>query len=147
MGNAFSKIVAIILSVIIMFIIPVKYYALENRKLVNARILDEITYFTDGVRNTGILGNRDYILLCETLYHLGGGYKIEMIHWNHEDENKDIAFNRPYFDQAYSTEDILRQLKTGDYYLKERDYIKIIIRDKKDEIVAWYGGSVKNESY
>lgn len=34
-----------------------------------------------------------------------------------------------------------------DYYLKKYDYLKVIIKDSNDQIVAWYGGSVKYEAY
>ena len=83
MSDSFSKIVAIILAVIMMYIIPVFYMNEEAERLKQTRILEEITFFVDGVRNTGILCEDDYVRLEKVLYSLGGGYRIKISHFYH----------------------------------------------------------------
>ena len=73
MSDGFSKIVAILLAVIMMFIIPVFYMREEAERLKQTRVLEEITFFVDGVRNTGILSEEDYLRVEKVLYSLGGG--------------------------------------------------------------------------
>ena len=81
MSDSFSKIVAILLAVIMMYIIPVFYMDEEAKRLKQTRILEEVTFFVDGVRNTGIISEDDYIRLEKVLYNLGGGYRIKISHY------------------------------------------------------------------
>ena len=60
MSDSFSKVVAILLSVVLMFIVPIFYMREEADRLKQTRIIEEITFFVDGVRNTGILSREDY---------------------------------------------------------------------------------------
>ena len=146
MSDGFSKIVAIILAVVMMYIIPVFYTTEEAERLKQTRILEEITFFVDGVRNTGILCEDDYKRLEKVLYSLGGGYRVKISHYSHIlDENGDgVIYNEigDYEEQIY--ECFNRQ---EDYYLKKHDYLKVVIMKGDDEVVAWYGGSVKYEAY
>ena len=34
-----------------------------------------------------------------------------------------------------------------DYHLSKHDYLRVVIKNNEDEVVAWYGGSVKYEAY
>ena len=69
MGDSFSKMVAILLAVILMFIVPVFYMKEESVRLKQTRIIEEVTFFVDGVRNTGILSREDYQRLEKILYN------------------------------------------------------------------------------
>lgn len=146
MSDSFSKVVAILLSVVLMFIVPIFYMREEADRLKQTRIIEEITFFVDGVRNTGILSREDYSRLENVLYHLGGGYRIEMSHYSHIlDENGE---NVLYNETANYEEQIMECFQEQkDYYLKKYDYLKIVIKDNEDKVVAWYGGSVKYEAY
>lgn len=146
LSDSFSKIVAILLAVILMFIVPVFYMKEEALRLKQTRIIEEVTFFVDGVRNTGILSREDYSRLEKVLYNLGGGYRINMSHYSHimDEENKDILYN----ENANYEEQILDIFSTGqDYYLNRQDYLKIVVKDGNGKVVAWYGGSVKYEAH
>ena len=65
MSDAFSKMVAILLAVVMMYIVPVFYMREEADRLRQTYILETIVSFTDGVRNTGILGKKDYDVLID----------------------------------------------------------------------------------
>ena len=48
----------------------------------------------------------------------------------------------------YYNEQILSVFETGeDYYLKKADYLKVVVKDRNKDIIAWYGGSVRYEAY
>lgn len=146
LGDSFSKIVAILLAVILMFIVPVFYMKEESMRLKQTRIIEEVTFFVDGVRNTGILSREDYQRLEKMLYNLGGGYRIYMSHYSHmmDEDNKEVIFN----ENADYEGQILDTFNKGeDYYLNKQDYLKIIVKDSEKNIVAWYGGSVKYEAH
>lgn len=146
MSDGFSKIVAILLSVTMMFIIPVFYMKEESERVKQTRILEEITYFVDGVRNTGILSREDYSRLEKVLYNLGGGYRIEMRHSLHmyDETSEDIL----YFEEEKYESQIMEQLQVEEeYYLSKYDYLRVVIKDSNGNVIAWYGGSVKYEAY
>ena len=146
MSDSFSKIVAIILAVIMMYIIPVFYMREEADRLRQTRILEEITFFVDGVRNTGILSEDDYARLEKVLYSLGGGYRIKMSHYSHllDESGEGVIYNEvaDYEEQIYECFN-----NNQDYYLKKHDYLKVVIMNGDNEVIVWYGGSVKYEAY
>lgn len=146
LNDSFSKIVAILLAVILMFIVPVFYMREESDRLKQTRIIEEITFFVDGVRNTGILSREDYSRLENILYSLGGGYRISMSHYSHilDEAGKEVLYN-----QVASFEGEIMDCfgENKDYYLKKHDYLKLIVKNSKGEVLAWYGGSVKYEAY
>ena len=146
MSDSFSKVVAILLSVVLMFIIPIFYMREEADRLKQTRIIEEITFFVFFVRNTGILSREDYSRLENVLYHLGGGYRIDMSHYSHmvDESGEGVLYN-----EVANYEQQIMECFQGeeDYYLKKYDYLKVIIKDSNDQIVAWYGGSVKYEAY
>lgn len=146
MSDSFSKVVAILLSVVLMFIVPIFYMREEADRLKQTRIIEEITFFVDGVRNTGILSREDYSRLENVLYHLGGGYRIDMSHYSHmvDESGEGVLYN-----EVANYEQQIMECFQGeeDYHLKKYDYLKVIIKDSENQIVAWYGGSVKYEAY
>ena len=129
-----------------MFIVPIFYMREEADRLKQTRIIEEITFFVDGVRNTGILSREDYSRLENVLYHLGGGYRIDMSHYSHmvDESGEGVLYN-----EVANYEQQIMECFQGeeDYHLKKYDYLKVIIKDSENQIVAWYGGSVKYEAY
>ena len=146
LNDSFSKIVAILLAVILMFIVPVFYMREESDRLKQTRIIEEITFFVDGVRNTGILSREDYSRLENILYSLGGGYRISMSHYSHilDEAGEEVLYN-----QVANFEGEIMDCfgENMDYYMKKHDYLKLIVKNGKGEVLAWYGGSVKYEAY
>ena len=69
-----------------------------------------------------------------------------MSHYSHimDEDNKEILFN----ENADYEGQILETFNKGeDYYLNKQDYLKVIVKDSDEQIVAWYGGSVKYEAH
>ncbi|MBQ6814119.1 MAG: hypothetical protein IJP13_01110 [Lachnospiraceae bacterium] len=146
MSDGFSKIVAILLSVLMMFIIPVFYMQNEADRVKQTRILEEVILFVDGVRNTGIIGKEDYNRLEEVLIALGGTYKIQILHSTHmyDESGKILVYNA---NQYYESQIKDSFVKDKDYLMSKNDYIRVLIKNREDDIVAWYGGSIKYEAY
>lgn len=146
MSDAFSKITAILLSVCMMFIVPVFYMQEESDRLKQTYILEEVTQFVDGVRTTGILAMEDYDRMEQQLFALGGGYSIEMVHCKHiHDETGTEAL---YFEEMYYTSQIKESfIKSEDYLLEKNDYLRVVVYDRDKNVTAWYGGSVRYEAY
>lgn len=144
MSDAFSKIVAILLTVVMMYIIPVFYMREEADRLKQTYVLETIISFTDGVRNTGILGKEDYEML---LYELGGLNDIYTVEFTHCVSDIDNTQDNYYICRYYN-EQMLQAFERGeDYYLAKSDYLKVVVKDRDKHIVAWYGGSVRYEAY
>lgn len=146
MSDAFSKIVAILLCVVMMYIIPVFYMREEADRFRQTYILENVTYFVDGVRNTGILSSDDYDRLKSQLSNIGQIYVIELEHCVYNTEgNSDEEY---YFVSEYYTKQVLEELQRNDEYcLAKNDYLKLIVKDIDGNVIAWYGGSVKYEAY
>lgn len=146
MSDAFSKMVAILLAVVMMYIVPVFYMREEADRLRQTYILETIVSFTDGVRNTGILGKKDYDVLMDELGGLNEIYTLELTHCISRMENTTNVSE--YYVDRYYNEQILSVFETGeDYYLKKADYLKVVVKDRNKDIIAWYGGSVRYEAY
>lgn len=146
MSDAFSKITAILLCVCMMFIIPVFYMREESERLKQTYVLEEITLYVDGIRNTGILSMEDYDRLEAVLFNIGGGYRIEMSHSTHLYDEEGATTE--YYATTNYTAQIIESFDNGnDYYLKKNDYLRVVVYDRKNAIIAWYGGSVRYEAY
>ncbi len=146
MSEAFSNIVAILLAVVMMYIVPVFYMDEEADRLKQTYVLETVVAFTDGVRNTGILGRADYDRLVKELSNLGNIYSIELTHCTNSID--DVSGECYYFADEYYNQQIFEYFERDEnYLLAETDYIKVVVRDEEGSIVAWYGGSVKYEAY
>ena len=146
MSDAFSKVTSILLCVCMMFIVPVFYMREEAERIKQTRILEEVTEFVDGIRNTGILSREDYSRLEKVLFSLGGGYRIEILHsFRSYDESGEKV---QYFTDKNYTAQIMERFESGEeYYLSQNDYLRIVIKNSMNNVIAWYGGSVKYEAY
>lgn len=144
MGEAYGTIVAIMISVYMMFIMPLNNMIYENEKLEQMYIVNEITYFVENVRNTGNISEDMYIGLTDKLVSMNSLYNIGITHYKNiynEDGSEILYFEEEKY--LYDIEDELQQ--NGIYYLKKNEYIKITVT-KGDNMVACYGGSIKNEN-
>ena len=146
MSDAFSKITAILLCVFMMYIIPVFYLREESNRAKQTYILEEVTGFVDGARNTGILSSDEYAKLENILFSLGGGYTIEITHCTHMHDKS--GEKTEYFESINYTPQILQAFANEDvYFMGKNDYVRVVVYDVQKSIVAWYGGSVRYEAY
>lgn len=146
MEDIFGKIVAVFLCVTQLFLLPVYLYGENLKRAEQTYIIAEITYYVDNVRNTGIIDEKQYNNMRDKIYSLGQKYSINIIHSTHiADKEGDRAI---YFNDMQYEEQIENALDdNGVYYLEKNDYFYIQVDDKAGNMVACYGGSVKNEAY
>lgn len=131
MSDSFSKIVAILISSILMFIVPIKITKERQDEFKQTYILSETMYLVDNVRNTGVLSKEMYNIYANKVTSMIGNAQIEML--SSDLEHKNLVFNS----------DIFEDLQTnGICEFSRYDYFKIIVYEN-DMPIAYYGGSVK----
>lgn len=144
MGEAYGTVAAIMLSVYMMFILPLNNMLYENEKLEQMYIVNEITYFTEQVRNTGCIDENMYLSLERKITGLNNRYNIMITHYKsiyNEDKSEIIYFGEESY--LCNIKEVLKEGNT--YYMKKNEYIKVSVSDD-DGMVACYGGSIKNEN-
>lgn len=168
--NAFSKIIAIILAVIILFLGPLLYMAQKQDTISQVYVSNETTKFVDSIKNTGFITRTmymDYIKKIDQTHNL---YKVEIAH-SHKvveplyDESTgtflndfDIYYTNTYQDEILGTFD-----QGEDYHFTQGDYIsvKVVNRTKTlatklmelfyradipdEQILVTYGGMIRDE--
>lgn len=146
MEDTFGKVVAIFLCVIQMFFIPLYLYSENTKKVEQTYIISEITYNVDNFRNTGMIDDVQYNNMCQRLFSLSGNYNIIVTHCTHREDESSGEIK--YFDIMFYNENIEEKLEeNGLYYMNKNDYLCVYVEDKKGNMIACYGGSIKNEAY
>ncbi len=138
MSDVFSKVTAILLSSVLMFIVPVWVMTEENNRAIQTFVYTEIIDLTDRIRNTGCLTGSMYLNFLNSLEDTGSVYDIEIQHFLTED---DITV-------VNSTCHILETLKDdGVYRFRSGDVIKLKVKKQDGTLVGFYGGKIKDENY
>lgn len=139
MSDVFSKVVAILLSSVLMFIAPVIIMTEENSLAMQTFVYTEMVDFTDRIRNTGCLTDKMYLNFLNALGDTGAIYDIEIQHF-HMEGNTGEYLN--------STARILESLDDdGVYRFKAGDVIKLKVKKQNGTLMGFYGGKIKDESY
>lgn len=131
MSDSFSKIVAILISVILMFIVPVRIIKERQNEYKQTYVLSETMYLVDNIRNTGVLSKEMYNVYANKVTGMINNSRIEI-----------VSSDSEYKDFVLST-DIIDSFKdNGKYEFARYDYVKFIVYEN-DKPIAYYGGSVK----
>lgn len=142
MGEAYGTVVAIMLSVYMMFILPLNNMLYENEKLEQMYIVNEITYFVEQARNTGCIDKSMYLTLKKNITGLNNRYNIMITHYKsiyNEDESEIIYFGEENY--LWNIKEILE--KNDIYNMSKNEYIKVSVSDG-ESMVACYGGGIKS---
>lgn len=143
MGETYGTVAAIMLSVYMMFILPLNNMLYENEKLEQMYIVNEITYFVEQARNTGSIDKSMYLSLEKNITGLNNRYNIMITHYKsiyNEDRSEII-----YFGEENYLWNIKETLEKNDIYnMSRNEYIKVSVSDG-EKMVACYGGGIKNE--
>lgn len=168
--NPLSKIIAIILSVILMFIVPIMYMAQKQDVISQSYVSNETTVFIDNIKNSGYISMEMYMDYIHKIDATNNLYSIEMVHANKiveplYDENTGTFLEDYYIYYVNTYQDkILETLDQGkDYKFNQGDYISITVvnqtktiatrlmelfysSDVPDEqILVTYGGMIRDE--
>ncbi len=162
MNDTFGKILSIWIGCVLLFLLPISFYAGEQDRMEKLYLLTETSYFVDSVRNTGILTTAALEQFEKKLSLLSGLYQIEM-------EHASSIYTKPQKEytiqlDCYYTKQILEQLKTtGEYRFFQGDFFKVSIVERKngfgkriqnlflgnegfsEGVVTYYGGMIRCE--
>lgn len=170
--NIFSKYVAVILSVVLMFFVPLNSMAQKQDEIVQAYVTQETVRFTDAIKNNGYLTGDMYLSFSQSLSKTDNIYEIS-ITYQHRVINpvysEDGVFQDKIsvnYENVYS-DDIRKALfeGTGTYYFQQGDYISVSVKNREKtlsarlkellyridmpdaQIYAVYGGEIRDENY
>lgn len=130
----FSKVIAIVLGSIMLFIVPIRLMNQRQQNINQTYVLTEAMCMVDSVCNKGIIYEDTYLELLNKTEKTGEILKLELEHYSGESGNY--------------TKQILSELEeNGDYKMKRGDLFKIKIFDNNNNILAFYGGYIKDEDY
>ena len=160
MEEIYSKVVAIIIGCIALFIVPVKILSWRQDNMQQTYILTETICFVDSVCNKGILYSDLYIDYLNKIQKSDKIYKVKLEHIKNSENSIEKSNNssekldsgvgdidNQLTDIDY-TEQILEELKTdGSHKFLENDIFRIEVVDNNDNVVVFYGGCTKDEDY
>lgn len=163
MNDSYGRIVSIWIGCILMFLLPVSFYAWQQVQLEQMYILTETAYFVDSVRNTGRLTStmmKDY----EDKLSFGtNSYIIELEHAGMTYRNPKYGYEPQR--ECYYTMQIREILEnTGEYDFHQEDFFLVRVREKgrsmakrlsgmfldrmlygEEDIIVYYGGMIRYE--
>ena len=140
MGDSLSKIVAIVLAVLLMFIIPIKSEFERLDDISRIYVLNETTKFVDRVRNLGYITPRMYLEYVRNIEATDNLYEVRLEHGRkiyipvYEEslsgnlefkeehiEEYDTSFTEDIIkvllpDSPVGGDDIILELRKGDYF-------------------------------
>lgn len=133
MNDTFGKIISLWIGCVLLFLLPLSFYAGEQDRMEKLFLLTETSYFVDSVRNTGRLTDTMLERFENTISSLSGLYQIEMEHasvlYGKSQENYDFILD------CYYTKQIREQLESeGEYLFFQGDFFKVSIIEKKKGI-------------
>lgn len=162
MNDTFGKIVSIWVGCILLFLLPLSFFAMEQDRMERLFILTETSYFVDSVRNTGRLTDSMLEKFEKKLSALSGLYRVEMEHGSY-------FYTKPEDDyrfelDCYYTKQIREQLESeGEYLFFQGDFFKVSVMEVRkgigkriqslflgieeipESMAAYYGGMIRCE--
>lgn len=162
MNDTFGKIVSIWIGCVLLFLLPLSFFALEQEQMERFFILTETSYFVDSIRNTGRLTSAMLEELERKLSFLSGFYRVEMEHgrsvYTKPKESYTVELD------CYYTKQIREELEAkGEYLFFQGDLFKVSVIEVKngigksirkfffgmeevsERIAAYYGGMIRCE--
>ena len=168
--NPLSKIIAIILSVILMFIAPLLYMAQKQDVISQSYVSNKTTEFIDSIKNSGYISMQMYMDYINKIDATNNLYNIEIVHAKkvveplyNENSGNFLEDNYIYYVNTYQDK-ILETLDKGeDYKFSQGDYISITVVNRTktiatrlmelfyssdvpdEQILVTYGGMIRDE--
>lgn len=148
--NAFGKIVAILIAVVLLFLCPIQYVAQKQDILMQQYVTTETSYFIDSVRNLGYITKQMYEEYMQRIELGNNLYEVELTHYHAlyykeggEEVGNDYEAISGYIREeedtyrrymCYYTPDILEELYNEEkgyiYKMNQDDYLTIRVKLK-----------------
>lgn len=165
--HGFEKMVEIIVTVILLFLVPLQYAGAKADVVSRSYVMTETAYFVDSVRNTGCLTTQMYQEYLKKLAVTGQVYDIEITHYQKLLNETESGY-QTYYHGVY-TEELLKQLFSEEdrYEFLPGDFIRLQVKSKSpsfaekfslffraeavknaafQEVQVIYGGRIRNET-
>ncbi|BCN30246.1 hypothetical protein [Anaeromicropila herbilytica] len=169
--DSFSKIVAIIISILLLFVAPLMYLTQKQDMISQVYVSNETASLVDSIRNTGYLSSEMYTAFLRKISATNVSYQISIVHAHKlvEPLFDDVTASYTdeyvsYYENTYD-EDIRKALEeNGEYSFSKGDYITIKVVNQsetlgtklqkmiyranipKEQIVVTYGGLIRSET-
>lgn len=134
MDDIFSKVTAMILGCIFLFIVPVRLAYERQNNMFQTYIFTETVNMVDSVCNKGILYKEEYEKYRNRLALTGELYTVSIEHYSVQN--------------GYMADRIIELLDSGgSYAMKKGDILRVTVSDRHHHILIFYGGCIKDEDY
>ena len=169
----FGRVAEILVTVILLFFVPLSYMAAKSDFLCQTYVTTETTYFVDAVRNIGFVDKQMYEEFVKKLAVTQIPYEISMSHYKDtikeqeikiaiEEEQEEVSYIQ-YYEGIYHKDILQSLLETEQYLFQQGDFFSVLVKKKgltwsdrlenfltgrnqqKEEIQVIYGGAVRDE--
>lgn len=141
--NTFSKIMAILIGVVMLFIVPIYQLAQKQDDISQIYVENETTKFVDSIRNSGYISREMYQDYVNKIDKTGNTYNIQICHShkivkpNFDDDTGTILNGYDsYFVNTYQDEVLDAFDKGEDYKFNEGDYINVTVSNRNKTMAA-----------
>lgn len=159
--HGFEKMVEIIVTVVLLFLVPLQYAGAKADVVNRTYVMTETAQLVEAVRTTGCLTGDMYQEYLKRLAVTGQVYEIEIAHYQKLLNETEEGY-KTYYHGVY-TEDILKQVfetETGCLFLPG-DFVRIKVNSQSPslavkfslfsrtavkEVQVIYGGRIRNET-
>lgn len=169
--DAFGKIVEIIVTVVLLFLVPFQYLETRKDMMVQNYITTETTYFVDSARNLGYISRNMYETYRKKLGETQKVVDVELEHYRLVkvlDEKKSLEQYEDVYENSYQqegTKEILAELYegSGTYDMHQGDFLKVKVKNagagRNGRVLTAlfgmdvefagceYGGMIRDEAY
>lgn len=158
--DSFGKIVELLVTVILLFLVPVYYLSLRQDAVCRTKVQTETAYFVDSVRNQGYLTRNMYELFLRTLDQTGQVYSVELTYYKRVEVQDEDGEYETHYEASYSMDEFFTdetvRFQKGDFFKAEVKnksrplsakitdmLLSVDISDK--QIYTVYGGAIRDE--
>ncbi len=142
MENAFSKVVAILLTVAMLFGVPYVYERQRNENILQYYLTAKSVEFVDGIRHTGFVSEEGLDAFYYLLSRTDRLYAVDLVHEKRVvDENTLTSVW-----EAYGEKDMREIFASGEVYdFATGDRILLTMTGQNGETLVSYGGTILAE--
>lgn len=165
MSDAFGKIIGFMLASVLLFIVPIAFYSARQQNLSQLYVINESMQLVESIKNTGVITEKMFYEFETNVFKLGGRFKIELSR-THYEYNMDVSGDYVEVEEICYMPQLAKEMEiSGRVEFAEGDYVYIRVSRvgkglmekmssfflecaiPENEVLAFYGGYVKNESY
>ena len=138
MGDSLITIIAIFLAAILMFVFPLVAISEMNDNEAQAMVQSYTTEFVDGIRSKGKITRQDYDGYIQKISATGNSYDVEFeieiadVNPGKKTQNQQMG-DTTYYGE-YTTQVVKALDDSGDYKLKEGDYVGVYVKNNNTTI-------------